>query len=279
MIQPPAYDRKISCSVEILTRNSAVTLEKCLESVKDFAEIIILDGNSTDHTLEIARKYGCRIYKQYETSEPEIIIKDYAEVRNKGLGLANYDWFLYIDSDEYLSAEVVEEIRSVVESPRPEFFVWWQPRKYILDGKIIDCATTYPNQQIRFFHKKAVKQFVKPIHEKIEILAGESAGALKNFELVPLEKLSSLKEKWQRYFNLEEKRLIGLSRSKIILGILHILKTILVYNLRLISNFIFCRGKRLPLFYELARQGYNFSLLFLLFRKLIRNEKSNAPLL
>lgn len=260
---------KIPCSVEILTRNSALTLERCLESVKDFAEIIILDGNSTDETLEIAGKYGCRIYKQYETSEPEIRIKNYAEVRNKGLELANYDWFMYIDADEYLSVEAAEEIRSVVENPQPEFFVWWQPRKYVLDGKIIDCATTYPNQQIRFFHKKAVKQFIKPIHEKIEVLAGKSAGALKSFELIPLEELTSLQEKWQGYLNLEKERLVGLSRSKIILGMLYTLKTILIFLFRLIKNFIFCQGKHMPVSYELARQGYNFSILFMLFRRLV----------
>ena len=54
----------IHATVGILTFNSAQTLERALESVKDLAEIIICDGGSTDATREIALKYGARIIDQ-----------------------------------------------------------------------------------------------------------------------------------------------------------------------------------------------------------------------
>lgn len=257
---------KIPCSIEVLTRNSETTLARCLESVKDFAEIIILDGNSIDRTLEIARIYGCRIYKQYDTDEPEIRIKDYAEIRNKGLELASFAWFLYIDSDEYLSKEVVEEIRSIVESPKPEAYIWWQPRKYILQGKIIDCATTYPNQQIRFFHKAAVKGFVRPVHERIAVKKGERVGFLKYYEYVPLESLAALRGRWQYYLTLEEKALEGASRYTLFKKIFYTLRAIALYAFRL-ARLMFCRGDRLPFIFEIDRQWYNFRLLTLLVRK------------
>src|SRR3989344_3362623 len=98
---------KIPCSVQVLTLNSGKTLEKCLESVKEFAEIIILDGNSTDNTVAIARRYTDKIYPQADTNEKNVRITDFALVRNRGLKLASYDWFLFIDSDEYLSHEAV----------------------------------------------------------------------------------------------------------------------------------------------------------------------------
>ncbi|MEK7077146.1 MAG: glycosyltransferase family 2 protein, partial [Patescibacteria group bacterium] len=157
---------KILCSVEILTRNSERTLERCLESVKDFAEIIVLDGGSTDRTRDIAGRFGARIVKQYETDEPLQEIDDFSEIRNKGLQLASLDWFMYIDSDEYLSSEAIEEIRAIVASSDPAAHAWWQPRKYVLNGKIIDCASTYPNIQMRFFHRSWVSGFIKPIHER-----------------------------------------------------------------------------------------------------------------
>lgn len=259
---------KIPCSVEILTRNSAQTLGRCLESVKDFAEIIILDGNSTDRTLEIAHKYGCRIYKQYDTGEPGVRIKDYAEVRNKGLRFAAYDWFLYIDSDEYLSEEAVEEIRSIISRPDPEAYVWWQPRKYVFRGEIIECATTYPNRQIRFFRKSAVKEFRRPVHERIEIKKGERVGCLKYYEYVPLESLAAMRSRWEYYLTLEEKRLEGTSRYALLRKMFYTLRAAALYAFRF-CKFIFCRGTRLPLIYEIDRQWYNFRLLSLLVKKFV----------
>lgn len=264
---------KIPCSVEILTRNSAQTLGRCLESVKDFAEIIILDGNSTDRTLEIAHKYGCRIYKQYDTDEPEIRIKDYAKVRNKGLRFASYDWFLYIDSDEYLSREAVEEIRSIINRPDPEAYIWWQPRKYVFRGEIIECATTYPNRQIRFFRKSAVKEFRRPVHERIEIKKGERVGCLKYYEYVPLESLDALHSRWQQYLAIEKKALVGVSRASILRKTIYTGRVIILYAFRFLK-LIFCRGTRFPLIYEVGRQWYNFRLMVLLIQRLITKRSS-----
>ena len=54
----------IKASVGILTFNSSKYLNYCLNSVKDFNEILILDGGSKDETLNIAKKYNCKILKQ-----------------------------------------------------------------------------------------------------------------------------------------------------------------------------------------------------------------------
>ena len=52
---------KIKCSVPLLTLNSEKTLARCFESVKDFEDILIVDGNSTDTTHDIAKKFGIPI--------------------------------------------------------------------------------------------------------------------------------------------------------------------------------------------------------------------------
>lgn len=255
---------KIPCSVEILTRNNAQTIERCLESVKDFEDIMILDGNSTDGTLEIARRYNARIIKQYETEEPNVQIKDWSEIRNKGLKLSKYDWFMYIDSDEYLSPEAVEEIRNIVESPNTLFYAWWQPRKYVLDGRIIDCASTYPNQQLRFFNKKWVKEFIKPVHERILLNPGVSAGWLKNYEYVPLGSLNDLEKRWRRYILEEAAMVKDKNYAKKLRLALRQLLLFFFYILRYIKNLSFCRGNRMPFLYEWKRHKYLLKLSLLL---------------
>lgn len=266
-------DNKINCSVEILTRNSAKTLERCLESVKDFAEILVLDGNSTDGTVEIAKRYSTRIIKQYETNEPNVVIKDYSEIRNKGLKFASYDWFMFIDSDEYLSKEAVEEIRSIVESPKPQAYVWWQPRKYILDGKVIDCATTYPNRQIRLFHKQWVKEFIRPVHERIEVKPGAPISVLRNYEYVPLGIKTELAARSCRYTYMEvaAQRMVG--AEKLLRLAFRQKMLFLFYSLRFVRNLLFCRGLKLPFSYEWNWHKYLLISSWLLFKQAIKNLK------
>ena len=253
---------KIPCSVEILTRNSEATLERCLQSLKDFAEIIVLDGNSIDRTLQIASRFGCRIVKQYESDEPEIKIGNFSEVRNKGLRRARYDWFMYVDSDEYLSPELADEIRVIVADPSPEARVWWQPRKYVYEGKVIDCAVTYPNRQIRFFHKSAVKEFIKSVHERIEVRPGEKIGALKHFEYVPLDSFAALRSRWVRYLLLEQEilREHPLTARRFLRFFWRQIKIVGLYAYRYLRILFFCRGTRLPARYEFGRIEYHLRL-------------------
>lgn len=260
---------KIPCSIEILTRNSEQTLGQCLESVKDFEDIIILDGNSTDRTLKIARHYGCRIFKQYETNEPLVRINDFSEVRNKGLAYAKFDWFMFIDSDEYLSEEAVQEIHQIVAGDRSEPHAFWQPRKYILGGGVIDCATTYPNRQIRLFRRSAARGFTKPIHERIDLKPGSTVGTLQYFEFIPVGILRELDEKWRRYRDQEILRYIEASPTKLFRLVFRQTGILVLYLFRYIRIFLLCRGKRLPFAYEFTRHKHtafyiaNLSLLFL----------------
>ena len=263
--------KKILCTVEILTRNSAQTLERCLESVKDFAEILILDGNSTDSTVEIAKRYGCRIMKQYDTDELNVVIKDYSEVRNKGLRQATHDWFMFIDSDEYLSPEAVEEIRSIVSNPAPQAYIWWQPRKYIFDGKVIDCATTYPNRQIRFFHKDRVKNFVKPVHERIELKPDAPVGVLKNYEYVPLGTKVELAGRSSRYTYMELAMQNTAGPVKLLRLAFRQKMLFLLYSLRFARNLFFCRGSKLPISYEWNWHKYLLFSSLVLFRQGLKN--------
>lgn len=258
---------KIQASVEILTFNNEATLGETLESVAELDDVLILDGGSTDKTLEIARAAGARIFPQRDDGSAGPI-SDFAAVRNKGLSLAKYDWFFYLDSDELCTKELKDEIRSIIESEAEERFVWQVPRKYCIEGVVIDCATTYPNFQTRFFHRGHVEAFIKPVHERIKPKAGEAVGKTKHFMLIPLPSLTHSWKKWQQYLSIEEERLRGTNRRQILLKILHTKKAITAYGVRLLAR-PFCRGAKMPLSYEFARQQYNLRLLTILLKHLI----------
>ena len=260
--------KKIPCSVGILTYNSAATLRRALESVRDCVDIIVCDGGSTDETLLIARAHGARVMAQdsrFLDEEGRII--DYAGVRNQMLRAAREKWFFFLDSDEYLTPELAVEIGRVVQG-RPRAF--WVPRYYTWGGERVMCATTYPNKQMRLFHKEVAEEFIRPVHERIELRPHADVGVLKQYMVVPLDTTpEALWRKWDRYLALGDRVQTSVSVGSFLRVAIRHLKPSLVYSLRLVRILLFCRGVRLPLWRELAEHRYNSKVILHLWKQFI----------
>lgn len=266
---------KIPCSISILTFNSASSLRLCLESVKEFSDIVVCDGGSTDNTIAIANEYDCKIiYQDQRFKNSDNTIADFSGVRNQLLSFTAHDWFMYIDSDEYISRGLVEEIREVIEKNQPSMMIFDVPRKYVKDGRIIDCATTYPNYQTRFFNKKAVNGFIRNVHEKIQPKDGYSIAKLKNYEYVPLESLRVLKKKWKKYLTIETKKEKEESfMAWVFSGLLYHVAISILYFLRYIKIILFCKGNKMPPLYEALRLWYNLEVIKIGFYRIIKKYK------
>jgi glycosyltransferase involved in cell wall biosynthesis len=174
---------KINCTVAILTFNSEAGLRTCLSSVKEFAEIIIADGGSTDATLSIAREYGAKIISQ---SNPGFPITDFSKERQRTLDASTCPWFFYLDSDEVMTPELKDEIRRITKLPTLPYKVY----KVRYELSTPDFSRKYvsykPYFQTRFFHKESGAYFIKKVHEKIAFPKGESVGVITASWLVPL---------------------------------------------------------------------------------------------
>jgi len=134
---------KIPCTAQVLTYNSASTLTRCLEGLQAFDDILVLDGGSTDATHNIAQRFGARILPQREdgSSGP---ITDFSAVRNRGLSLAKYDWFMYLDGDEYISLDFASAVSQALSRNTAE--VYRVPRLHVLpDGQSSEAV---PRTQI-----------------------------------------------------------------------------------------------------------------------------------
>lgn len=202
-------NQKIKCSVGILTFNSGKTLERALESVKIFNEIIICDGGSVDDTLKIAKKYNCKIILQNKKFKNEDgSLKNYSGVRNQCLDSSQYDWFLYIDSDESISLGLEDEIREVVES-HAEFFIYDVPIAAVIGSKIIKYSSNYPGYQNRFFNKKSGARFFKEVHEKIKYSEKEYRKKRMNnpwYVYWTEDRIKNYSKYFDKYINLEVSR-------------------------------------------------------------------------
>ena len=143
----------MTISAVIHTYNSEKYLEECLQALVSLDETVICDMHSTDRTIEIAQKYGCKIvyHENVGFADP---------ARNFAISQASGDWILVVDSDEIIPKELLNFLKDAVTKPNcPDGFMI--PRKNILLGKIL--WSWYPNSILRFF-KKGTVLFSSKVH-------------------------------------------------------------------------------------------------------------------
>jgi glycosyltransferase involved in cell wall biosynthesis len=99
-------------SVIIAVRNEEKNLPRCLLALKNVAEIIVVDSQSSDSTVEIARSHGAHVVQFYYSG-------GWPKKRQWAmdtLPLAN-DWTLLLDADEILTPTLAEEIHQAIQNP------------------------------------------------------------------------------------------------------------------------------------------------------------------
>ena len=136
-------------SVVINTYNAARDLEQVLEAVKGFDEVLICDMESTDSTLDIARRYGCRI-----VTFPKADHKSAEPARTFAIQSAACPWVLVVDADELVTPSLREALYRHIGQPDAAKGLYI-PRLNQFMGKTLTCA--YPDYQLRFFIREGTE--------------------------------------------------------------------------------------------------------------------------
>jgi glycosyltransferase involved in cell wall biosynthesis len=136
-------------SVVINTYNAERDLEAVLESVKGFDEVLICDMESTDRTVEIARRHGCRI-----VTFPKADHKSAEPARTFAIQQAQWPWVLVVDADELVTPQLREELYRRIAGPDCAAGLYI-PRLNQFMGKTLTCA--YPDYQLRFFIREGTE--------------------------------------------------------------------------------------------------------------------------
>lgn len=158
-------------SVVLAVYNEEKNLRQSLESVSDLAwEIVIVDGGSTDKTIEIAKEFGAKII---QTDNPPVFHIN----KNKAIDAAKGDWILQLDADEVVSKELAKEIREVT-SNKTDISGYWIPRKNFFLGRFLKKGGQYPDYTLRLYRNGKGRLPAKDVHEQA-VVEGE-VGFLKN---------------------------------------------------------------------------------------------------
>jgi len=159
-----------SLSVIILTLNEEANIRECLKSVKWASQILVVDSESTDSTVAIARGCGATVLN--------IPWEGYGATKNRALEQASGDWVLWLDADERVTEELSREIQELLRTETGEFAGFAVARRAYFLGRWIRHARWYPGRVTRLFRKGKGK-FTEPgVHEGLEI-EGET-GVLQN---------------------------------------------------------------------------------------------------
>lgn len=151
-------------SVALAVYNEADNLAPCLETIKDIAdEIVIVDGSSSDNTIEIASRYHAKIIKESNRTNFHI---------NKQIAMdaCSGTWILQLDADERVSSMLAKEIKAITDAStvgQPDAY-YLKRRNYFL-GSWMSKGGMYPDPVIRLFQKGKASLPQKTVHELMEV--------------------------------------------------------------------------------------------------------------
>ena len=202
-------NNKVPLSVVVITKNEEANIKDCLESVKWANEIIVVDDNSTDNTVEIAQKYTDRIFEKKMDIEGRHRNWAYAQTRNS--------WVLSLDADERVTPELKEEITKAINNPG-KFKAFSIPRRNYIGTYWVKYGGFYPSAQLKLFKKEDFRWEEAEVHPRA-FLNGSSGRlkadiihySYKNFEdfLNKMNKQTTLEAiKW-----VKDKRRMGLGKA------------------------------------------------------------------
>ncbi len=187
-------------SATIITRNEEQNLERCLNALKGVAdEIIVVDSYSTDHTLDICRRYGCKV-----TSRE---FQGFGSQRQYATGLTSHPYVLSIDADELID----ETLRSYLIELKNKGF---DHRVYAIRVQNYFCGTPInhsgyePGNYVRLFNKRYANWNMRAVSDSVNIPDGVTPellpGSIHHYRCASVDEFN---KKENRIASLEAKHL------------------------------------------------------------------------
>ena len=169
-------------SVILITKNEAADIRACLESVAWADEIIVVDSDSTDGTVEICREFGAKVF---EHDWP-----GFGMQKNRALGYATNEWVLSVDADERVTPELRAAIEAVLrgDGACPAYRI---SRLSSYCGRFMRHSGWYPDHIVRLFRREAARFSDDLVHERLLVdgQIGQLDGELLHYAFDNLEEV------------------------------------------------------------------------------------------
>lgn len=145
----------------LIVQNEQEHLPAALDSVAFCDEVVVVDGGSSDRTVEIARAAGARVI---ENPWP-----GYAKQRNVALDAAGGDWIIEVDADERVSPRLRASLEEMLAAPPSGVALALCPLRHRFLGRLIGLSAKYPAYRSRIFRPGAYRHDERrEVHEGVE---------------------------------------------------------------------------------------------------------------
>ncbi|MCI8352084.1 MAG: glycosyltransferase family 2 protein [Clostridia bacterium] len=177
-------------SLCMIVKNEEDVIGRCLESVRDIAdEIIIVDTGSTDRTKEIVSKYTSKIY-DFEW------VDDFSKARNFSFSKATKDYILWLDADDIILQQDYKKFIELKNNIDNNIDIYMMKYNYIVNEENIPSLV---QNRARLLKRENNYQWVSPIHEVII-----PVGNIENVDIAITHKKDKIKD-INRNLNIFEK--------------------------------------------------------------------------
>ncbi|MEH6996985.1 MAG: glycosyltransferase family 2 protein [Limnobacter sp.] len=206
-----AANNRIALSAVLITLNADKQIAEALESLQFCADLVVVDSNSTDDTIEIAQKCGARVVQQdWLGFGPQ---KQFAVTQ------ATHDWVLCLDADERVTPELERSIRAVIQQAEQGLLPvdvagFDMPRCNFFLGRYLRHGEGYPDYSRRLFNRKMANWSNDAVHEKVECTIPDTRFEKLEGDLLheSAESLESYLTKQNRYTSIQAQHLAAHGR-------------------------------------------------------------------
>src|ERR1041384_2257648 len=148
-------------SAIVITLNEEQNIQAALESLRWADEIIVVDSESVDRTVEIARAFTDRVFGRAWPG--------YSAQKNFAAQQASYDWVFTLDADERVSDELMRELEQIKQSAEPQAAGFEMPRLTSYLGRWIKHSGWYPDWKLRLYDRRRSRWVGDFVHEGLEV--------------------------------------------------------------------------------------------------------------
>ncbi len=203
----------MNLSCIILTKNEEKNIDRALKSVSFCDEVLVIDDFSEDKTLQLAERYGAKIFKRN-------LNNNFSRQRNFALEKSRGKWVLFIDADEEVTPELAGEIKKIINK-KSEFSSYYIKRRDYWWGRQLkygEIKNVNSRGLIRLMQKKYGK-WVHSVHEVFQ--TSEASGRLNAYlNHYPHQNLTEFLHDINFYSTVKAKELLKKGKH---IGILEIL--------------------------------------------------------